>query len=208
VYLIDRPGSQQTVIATGLVAPAKSEPSDIALQTMNVVLGGNFSGRLNMNIREDKHYSYGAGSILAAARAQRPFVMYAPVQTDKTKESLIEMNKEIHDITSVRPVSATELEAAKASQTLQLPGSRETLGQVRGSISNLIEYNLPDDYYDTFSGKVRALKTSDVDDAAKSVIQPDKVVWVVVGDRSKIEKGVRELNLGEVEFIDGDGKKQ
>jgi zinc protease len=161
-----------------------------------------------MNIREDKHYSYGAGSILAAARAQRPFVMYAPVQTDKTKESLIEMNKEIHDITSVRPVSATELEAAKASQTLQLPGSRETLGQVRGSISNLIEYNLPDDYYDTFSGKVRALKTSDVDDAAKSVIQPDKVVWVVVGDRSKIEKGVRELNLGEVEFIDGDGKKQ
>ncbi len=206
VYLIDKPGAQQSVIVTGLVAPPKSQPGDIALETMNVVLGGNFSGRLNMNIREDKHYSYGAGSVLIAARAQRPFILYAPVQTDKTKESLVEVNKEIHEIVSARPVAAPELEAAKASQTLELPGSRETMTQVGNSISNLIQYNLPDNYYDTFASKVSALKTSDIDDAAKSVLHPDQMVWVIVGDRSKIEKGLRELNLGEVHLIDTNGK--
>jgi zinc protease len=206
VYLIDRPGAQQTFILTGLIAPPKSMPGDLSLETMNVVLGGNFSGRLNMNIREDKHYSYGAGSALTGARGQRSYFSYAPVQTDKTKEALIEVSKEFHDITGARPVSAGELEAAKSNQTLELPGSLESISDVGSSVEQLVQYGLPDDYYNTFTKKVMALKTSDVDDAAKSVIHPDQMIWVVVGDRSKIETGLRELKLGELQVIDGDGK--
>ncbi|HMC58009.1 MAG TPA: pitrilysin family protein, partial [Candidatus Solibacter sp.] len=109
-YLIDRPGSEQTVILTGLIAPPKAHNTDIPLQIMNVVLGGTFGARLNMNLREDKHYSYGAGSVLLGARAQRPYIGYAPVQTDKTKEALAEMFKEFQGITGAQPITAGELE--------------------------------------------------------------------------------------------------
>jgi len=206
VYLVDRPGAQQTFILTGLIAPPKSAPSDLSLETMNVVLGGNFSGRLNMNIREDKHYSYGAGSFLTGARGQRCYLSYAPVQTDKTKESLVEVSKEFHEITGARPVSASELEAAKSNQTLELPGSLESISDLGSSVEDLVQYGLPDDYYTTFTKKVMALKPGDVDDAAKSVIHPDQMIWVVVGDRAKIETGLRDLKLGELQVIDGDGK--
>jgi zinc protease len=207
VYLIDRPGAQQTVIMTGLIAPPKSLPSDLSLQTMNVVLGGNFSGRLNMNIREDKHYSYGAASGIIGARGQRIYYSIAPVQTDKTKESLIEVSKEFHDITGSRPVSEQELTSAKSNETLELPGSFESIDELGSSVAQMVQYGLPDDYYTTFTKKVLALKTGDVDDAAKSVIHPDQMIWVIVGDRSKIESGVRDLNLGELQVTDTDGKK-
>jgi len=159
-----------------------------------------------MNIREDKHYSYGAGSFLTGARGQRCYLSYAPVQTDKTKESLVEVSKEFHEITGARPVSAGELEAAKSNETLELPGSLESISDVGSSVEDLVQYGLPDDYYTTFTKKVMALKPGDVDDAAKSVIHPDQMIWVVVGDRAKIESGLRDLKLGEVQVIDGDGK--
>jgi len=87
-----------------------------------------------------------------------------------------------------------------------LPGSRETIDEVGQSIVDLVHFGLPDDYYETFATKVRALKTSDLNDAAKIVVHPDNMIWVVVGDRAKIEAGVRELNLGEVKLMDADGK--
>ena len=207
VYLVDRPGAQQTFILTGLIAPPMSMPNDISLETMDVVLGGNFSGRLNMNIREDKHYSYGAGSFFSGERGQRAYLSYAPVQTDKTKESLMEVNKEFHDITGARPVSGKELAAAQSSETLELPGSLESMDQVGSKLQELLQYGLPDDYYSTYVKKVKALTTGDVDDSAKSVIQADRLTWVIVGDRAKIEAGIKELQLGEVEVVDGDGKK-
>jgi zinc protease len=173
---------------------------------MNDGLGGNFAARLNMNLREDKHWSYGAQSLLWAARGQRPFIAFAPVQTDKTKESMAEMNKEFRAILADRPLSAEELAKIQANETLSLPGSRETIAEVAQSIADLIHFGLPDDYYETFAGKVRALKVSDLNDAAKVIVHPDNMVWVVVGDRAKIEAGVRELNLGEVRLMDADGK--
>ena len=206
VFLVDRPGALQTTILTGLIAPPMAASNDISLETMNVVLGGNFSGRLNMNIREDKHYSYGAGSFLTGACGQRSYIAYAPVQTDKTKESLIEVNKEFHDIAGTRPVSATELNAAKSNETLELPGSFESMDEVGSSIAEILQYGLPDNYYNTFTQKVNALKTSDVDDSAKTVIHPDQMIWVVVGDRAKIESSVRDLHLGDVQVIDADGQ--
>jgi zinc protease len=206
VYLIDKPGAQQSVIVAGVVAPPEGNPKEIAIEAMNDGLGGNFGARLNMNLREDKHWSYGASMRLWDARGQRPYLAIAPVQTDKTKESVVEMTKEFHDVVGSRPLSQEELEKVQANETLSLPGSRETQNAVGGSILDLVQFGLPDDYYETYAGKVRALKTSDLADAANLVVHPDNLTWVIVGDRAKIEAGVREVNLGELHLLDAQGK--
>ena len=206
VYLVDRPGSEQSVILASNLAPPKANKDESAIETMNSLLGGNFTSRINMNLREDKHWSYGAGSLLFDARGQRPFIAYAPVQTDKTKESIAELVKELSGIGGSRPVAPEELMKAQASLTLTLPGSWETMGALGNSIGNIVRYGLDDRYYDPYGGKIRALKVGDMVPAAKMAIQPDKLVWVIVGDRAKIEAGIRELGLGEIRVIDADGK--
>jgi zinc protease len=158
-----------------------------------------------MNLREDKHWSYGAMTILRAARGQQPFFAYAPVQTDKTKESLDELNKEFRGIVTNRPPTAAELQRAQDSMTLKLPGSRETIDAVGASILEQVQFGLPDDYYVTYARKVRSLNVPAVTDTAKSTLRPDSLVWVVVGDRAKIEDGIRQLGLGEVKFLDANG---
>jgi zinc protease len=127
------------------------------------------------------------------------------VQTDKTKESLAEVNKDLRAFLTDQPVTSQEVAQIQANETLSLPGSRETLNSVGSSITDLIQFRWPDNYYDTMAGKIRALKTNDLDQAAKQVIHPDKLVWVVVGDRAKIEAGIRELGIGEIRYIDADG---
>jgi len=99
-----------------------------------------------------------------------------------------------------------ELASVQDNQTLSLPGSRETQDEVGGSINELVQYGLPDDYYDTLASKIRALKPADTAAAAKIIVHPDNLIWVVVGDRAKIEAGVKELNLGEIHYVDADGK--
>ena len=205
VYLLDKPNAEQSVVIAANITVPPNTPDELAIQAMNDVLGGTFSSRLNMNLREDKHWSYGASSFVLGARFQRPFLAFAPVQTDKTKESLVEMNKELRAILADRPVTSDELARTQANETLSLPGSRETLDAVGGSIAAILDSRWPDDYYDTMSGKIRALKTSDLDAAAKQVVRPDNLIWIVVGDRAKIEAGIRELNLGEIRFIDANG---
>jgi zinc protease len=205
VYLIDRPDSLQSVILAGHVAPPKSNPDEIAIETMNTILGGTFTSRVNMNLREDKHWSYGAFTFLWPARGQRPFIAYAPVQTDKTKESLIEVERELRGVLGSRPVTEKELNTAQKNLTLQLPGTWETDGAVANSIDDIVTFGLPDDYFTTYPGKVRALSVSDLDKAARLVVHPDQFVWVVVGDRSKVEAGIRELGWGEVQLLDADG---
>jgi zinc protease len=205
VYIMDRPGALQSDIIVGQVAPPRNSPDQIAIETMNTIFGSDFGARINMNLREDKHWSYGATSFIMGARGQQPFLAYAPVQSDKTKESLDELNKEFHGIVGSRPPVAAELQRAQNSMTLKLPGSRETINEVGSSILEQVQFGLPDDYYQTFAGKVRSLNVSSVTDAAKSTIRPDNLVWVVVGDRAKIEAGIRQLNLGEVKFLDANG---
>jgi zinc protease len=206
VYLIDRPGSEQSIIFAGHVAPAKRNPREIALLTMNDILGGSFTSRVNMNLREDKHWSYGAFSLMVDARGQRPFIVLAPVQTDKTKESLTEVANELRAIAHTRPVTPDELAKAQANLTLSLPGQWETINAVGASVQEIVRFDLPHDYYATFASKVRELQVADLASAASETIHPDKLVWVVVGDRAKIEPGIRELNLGPLQFIDADGK--
>jgi len=205
VYLMDRPGSLQSIIFAGHVAPPKANPDEIAIETMNNILGGTFTSRVNMNLREDKHWSYGAFTILFSARGQRPFIAYAPVQTDKTKESAVELGKELREVLSTRPITDEETTKAVSNQTLELPGSWETMNAVGASIADIVRYGLPDNYYQTYAEKVRQLKTPQLSAAAQKVLVPDKLVWVIVGDRSKIEAGIRELDLGEIHLIDSDG---
>jgi zinc protease len=205
VYILDRPGALQSDIVVGQVVPPRNSPDEIAIETMNSIFGSDFGSRINMNLREDKHWSYGAINRLFAARGQQPLLTYAPVQTDKTKESLEELNKEYHGVVNNRPPTAAELQRAQKSMTLTLPGSRETVNEVGNSILEQVQFGLPDDYYETFSRKVRSLDVPAVTDAAKSVIRPDNLVWVVVGDRAKIEAGIRQLGLGEVKLLDADG---
>ena len=205
VYLMDRPGSLQSIIFAGHVALPKANPDEIAIETMNNILGGTFTSRVNMNLREDKHWSYGAFTILFGARGQRPFLAYAPVQTDKTKESAVELGKELREVLSSKPITDEETAKAVSNQTLELPGSWETMNAVGGSIADIVRYGLPDNYYQTYAEKVRQLKTPQLSAAAQKLLVPDKLVWVIVGDRSKIEAGIRELNLGEIHLIDSDG---
>jgi zinc protease len=206
VYLIDRPGSLQSLIIAGNVAPPKANPKEVSIQTMNGVLGSDFSSRVNMNLREDKHWAYGAYTFLRDARGQRPFVAYAPVQTDKTKEAIVELDKELRGILKDRPIQPEELSRSQASLTLTLPGSWETMAALAGAIANIVTFGLDDRYYDTFAERVRAQTVQSLTDAAAEVVHPDKLVWVVVGDRSKVEPGLRELKLGEIRLIDADGK--
>ncbi|MGC2463939.1 MAG: pitrilysin family protein [Candidatus Acidiferrum sp.] len=206
VYLIDKPGALQSIIFAGNIAPPRANPQEIAIEAANDDLGGMFGSRLNMDLREDKHWSYGVQSLLWGARGQRPFLAVAPVQTDKTKESLEEMNKVFRGILGDHPVTADELSKIQANETLSLPGSFETLNAVGQSILEIVQFGLPEDYYETYAGKVRALKTSDVEEGAKDIVHPDHLIWVVVGDRSKIEPGIKELGLGEIRLLDADGK--
>ncbi|MFQ6091249.1 MAG: M16 family metallopeptidase [bacterium] len=205
VYLMDKPGALQSLIIAGHVAPPKANPDEIAIETMNSILGGTFTSRINMNLREDKHWSYGARSILVGARAQRPFLVYASVQTGKTRESLAEITKELRDIQGERPATQDELTKIQKNKTLKLSGSWETMTSVASSISQIVRYGLPDDYFETYPDKIRALTVDDLSRAAKKILRPDNVVWVVVGDRAKVEESIRELGFDEIDLIDGDG---
>jgi zinc protease len=205
IYLLDRPGSIQSVIFAGHVAPPKSYAEEIALETMNYVLGGAFTSRINMNLREDKHWTYGAHCVIPDARGQRPLVVFAPVQTDKTREAITEIHRELQGICGSQPVTPDELAKAKDAQTLKLPGAWETAARVAGSILEILQYGLPDDHFTTYPNKVRALRPDDMQKTAQDVLHPDKLIWVVVGDRTKIEASLRELGYGDILLLDADG---
>jgi len=205
IYLIDRPGSGQSVIFGAQLAPPQNDPDAISLDLVNDIFGGNFSSRINMNLREDKHWSYGVFSFMPNARGQRPYISISAVQTDKTKESMVELVKEYNGIVGAKPITEEELKDEQSDATLALPGTFETVQQLSGAYGTILEYGLPEDYYNTFTRKAMALTPDGANQIAKKYILPDHLVWVVVGDMAKVESGIRELNLGEVHKIDADG---
>ncbi|MCW5965509.1 MAG: insulinase family protein [Bryobacterales bacterium] len=198
VYLIDKPGATQSVIVAGHVAPPTNTPQAPAIDVMNAALGGMFTSRVNMNLREEKHWTYGARSLYLDAVEQRPFLVYTAVQADKTSESMVEIQKELLDIAGRRPLAAEELAKAQANLTLELPGSRETLRAVRNDMEQITTYGLPDDYFQSYPEEIRALTPGAVLDVAQSVVHPNSVTWVVVGDLSKIRAAIEALGLGDV----------
>ena len=206
VYLVDKPGALQSVILAGLPAPPTNNPDEIAIEAMNSILGGSFTSRINMNLREDKHWAYGARSTLIDAIGPRLFMAYAPVQTDKTKESMVEMDREMRDILDSRPPESGELSKAQQNRTLRLPGQYETKRAVLGALVKILKYELPEDYFETYADRMRAVTLDDVGDAARKIVQPDGIVWVVVGDLAEIEAGVRELGFGDVQRLSPEGE--
>ncbi len=206
LYLMDRPDSMQSLIGAGIATVPSNNPDEIAIQCMNNILGGEFTSRLNMNLREDKHWAYGAGSFVADARGQRLFMAYAPVQTDKTKEAILEMMKELKGIVDDKPVVKAELDRTQRQMTLEMAGRWETLRSLSRSVSQLVYFGLPDDFYQTYASNVRGLTLDYVSKASRMVIQPEKMVWVVVGDKAKIEPGLRELGFKTIRYLDKDGK--
>lgn len=207
VFLINRTGSEQSLILAAEVAPPRNDPDHAAMVTINTALGGNFVSRMNMNLREDKHWAYGAFTVLSTAKGQRPFFVYAPVQTDKTAEAMTEALKELRDLLGPRKLSDTEIKFAKDSIVLSLPGENETTGEVAGSYTHILTYGLPDNYFNTLVDEVNALTPPQLDKAAARMIHPDALTWVIVGDLSKIEEPVRKLGFGEVQVLDTEGRK-
>jgi predicted Zn-dependent peptidase len=206
VFLIDQPGAVQANIFAGEVVPSTMDPKAVEFEIANDVLGGQFSSRLNMNLREDKHWAYGAYSFVSGAIGQRPWMAYAPVQIDKTVDSLKEMRSEIDNyVDGSKPATQAEVEKIKATEIRGLPGAYETARSVMSTIGGIVRYDRPDDYVFKRKAEVESLTPAQVR-AAAGTIDPKALTWVVVGDLDKIEQPVRALGLGEVSIVDADGK--
>lgn len=206
IYLLDRPGSQQSLILAGWVAPSTKAANNLEIKTMSSAFGGVFTSRLNMNLRDAKHWSYGAGSFLSDAIGQRPFMLYAPVQTDRTADSVSEILREAQELIDMKPLTDAEILKVKNSDVRSLPGAFESTAAVLGSMKNIVSYARPDDYVQTLKQRIENQKPADVAAAAREIVHPEALTWVIVGDLDKIEKSVRTLKLGEVKVIDADGK--
>ena len=199
IYIVDKPGAAQSQIRIGWVGVPRSTPDYFALRVLNTVLGEAFTSRLNQNLREEHGYSYGASSRFDMRGSAGPFYAAAGVQTDKTSESLTEFFKELEAIR--KPVPADEVEKAKNYLALLMPRSFETTGSLATSLAQMFVYNLPADYYTTYTERVRAVTPADIQRVAEKYVQPDKFAVVVVGDLSKIEKPIRDLNLAPIKTL-------
>jgi zinc protease len=208
IYLVDRPGSVQSVIQIGQVGAPRSSPDYFPLFVMNRILGGASSARINLNLREDKGYTYGANSAFSFRRGAGPFTAQAPVQGFSTKESVYEFLKEIRGIRGEIPVTPAELEAAKQSIVRGFPRTFETPDQIAAGLELIVTYDLPDTYFNSYIERVQAVSLEDVNRVANRYLQPDRMAIVIVGDRNSIERPLRTLDdLGSrINVVDGEGK--
>lgn len=206
LYLIDRPGASQSVVFAGVAAPPKSGADEYAVDVLNSILGGSFTSRVNFKLREEKHWSYGAHTSLTDSAGLRAFLCGAPVQSDKTIDTLIELDREFRGIVSDRPATEAELKKAVTDMTLRLGGQWETMGAVGGVLEQMTRFALPESYFRSYVDSVRALTLDDLRQAASRVIRPDGLVWLVVGDRTQIEPAMKSLGWGPVTVLDADGR--
>ncbi len=205
VFLVDKPDAVQSKILVGQVMAPSTAPDRLEMDTMNAVLGGTFTSRINMNLREDKHWSYGARSSLPDALGNRPWLLSAPVQTDKTAESMLEIQREISEFVGAKPATPEEVAKIRNKDVRALSGQYETNAQVGGAIAEMITFGWPDDYVRTLKTRLEAQTDDGVRAAAKASFDPDRLTWIVVGDLKTIEQPVRALGLGEVRVLDADG---
>ena len=204
VVIVDKPGAPQTaLIAFGLGAP-RATPDYPALNVMNSVLGGLFSSRINMNLREKNGYTYGAFSEFLFRRGEGPFLAGALVRTDVTgpaaKELFVELNRMRTD-----PATADELRLAKENALRSLPGNFETVSETAGLMSDIFTYGLPVNYYQTLPSQFEAVTAAEVEKAAQEHVHPENLIVVAVGDQAKIEPELEKLNLGPIELRDESG---
>ena len=207
VIVMDKPGAPQSLVLAGHLFPSTGDENYLTHEMANNILGGEFTSRVNMNLREDKGWAYGAYTITFDARGQRMWLVYAPVQTDKTKESLAELGREFKAYLGDKPATDAELGNIVVNRINSMPGQYETAGSVLGSLMSNHRFGRSNDYVPSLKGKYEALNIDAIKAAAQNTIQPEKLVWLIVGDRSKIEAGIKELNLGDVEVWDQNGNK-
>jgi predicted Zn-dependent peptidase len=195
IILVDRPKSPQSVIYAGEVLDAKGSDDLVTLQAANEVYGGNFLSRINMNLRETKGWSYGVRSGINLNIESVPFIITAPVQSDRTGDSMKEL---IADLTAyLGPKGTTEEELVRTvnGNVRRLPGSFETGNAIFGGVNSILNFSRPDDYYEQLPAKYAAMKTSDVDAAGRAKLNVDKLTWVVVGDASVVKGQLESLGM-------------
>jgi predicted Zn-dependent peptidase len=200
VYVVDRPGAAQSELRVGKLAVARSTEDYFALAVMNTILGGAFTSRLNANLREEKGYTYGAGSGFSMRRTPGPFVAQAAVHTPVTQGALSEMLLEIRRI-GEEPVGAGELERAKRFIALRLPQRFEAVQDVTARLSEIALYELPQDYFASYVERVMSVTSEEVQAAARKHLDPEHMIAVVAGDRETIEEPLRRLEIGPLEVL-------
>jgi zinc protease len=206
LLLVDKPGSPQSLILAAHVAPPTGVENNIAIETMNDVIGGVYSARVNQNLRVDKQWSYGAFTLLADARGQRPFLVYAPVQTDRTADAVAELLEEFRQILGAKPATRDERDRVVRNSAFSLPGQYETNGAVLSALLANDRFGRPDDFVSTLAEQYRATTLDSVQAAAQAVLQPGHLTWVIVGDRAEILEDLQRLEIAPVELMDADGK--
>jgi predicted Zn-dependent peptidase len=201
IFLVDKPGAAQSEIRIGHPGVARNTPDYYALQVLNTLLGGAFTSRLNMNLRETHAWTYGARSGFSMRSGAGPFTAQAGVVTAATDSSLVEFFRELNRIRT-EPIPAEELEKAKNYVALRFPQTLETTQQVAGSLGTLVTYGIDPAFFGSYTRGVMGVTAADVKRVAEQYVRPGNSVVVVVGDRSKIEAGIRAANLGPVEVRD------
>lgn len=195
IILIDRPGRAQTMIVVGRTLPFKGSDDLISLEAANDILGGGFLSRINLNLRETKGWSYGVLSLIRSPQQSSSFVIFAPVQADRTGDSITLMLDEIEAFTTDKGVTAEELELLVNSNVRKLPGRFETSGSVLAGLVDIVTFDRPDDYYETLAGKYQSLTVEELDRVGRAAFKQDDLVFVVVGDRSEIEPQLADIGL-------------
>jgi zinc protease len=205
IVIVDKPGSPQTQVRVAGIGAARSSPDFRPMQVMNLALGGLFSSRINMNLREAHGYTYGASSGFSFRRAPGPFQVASGIRTDVTGPAIGEIFKELRGMVD-RPVSPDELTKAKDALANSLPGAFESSANAVGNFSNVFIYNLGLDYYTKYAAQVNAVTPEQALEMAKKYLVPEKMVVIAVGDRAKIEPELKKMNLGAIEIRDPEGK--
>lgn len=208
VILVDQPGAASTTIVAGHGIPPFDPATSTELSILNAVFGRSFESRLNMNLREDKGWSYGYRSSVASNQSgDQLLVMSGQVQTDRTADAMREILQEFKAFVDERPATDEEVERMKVNRIRSLPGSFETN---RGFLSSIVasdSYGLPYDYAEGRAGRISAVSGSGVVERARALFDADRLAWVVVGDLSVIEDDVRALGFGDVEVWDAFGRR-
>ena len=204
--MVNRSDAAQTVVAQILPGPARNAPDYYALSLADAVWGGAAGARLGMNLREEKGYSYGVFSFPAAYSKFGMWRAAGGVQTNKTKESLVEFEKELKFIAGEKPVSEKELTDAKHERIRGYAQQFESMGRVANQITTLWAVGLPLTELQREPNELQKSTLDSVNAAARKYAAPGAATLLLVGDLSKIESGVRELNLGEVVILDAEGR--
>ena len=204
IYLIDKPGAAQSVIRAGMTLVERNHPDFMALSVLNYAFGGQFSARLNRNLRQDKGYSYGYNSGISWYNAPSLLSAGGSVQTAVTREAVFETLREFEDISGQRPLTAEELENARNGLRLGYPAGFERPAQLLGQLVTLVQFGLPDDYFRTFEERLAGVSLTDTHRVGAERLSPDRLTVLVVGDRSQVEEPLRRLGYG-LTLLDAEG---